>query len=116
MASSNETNTISIRIFGFLRKYMDEQGLPYALEKEIDPKGRAACDIALELGLPPKEVEGVFVNGSIENIYDPVFPGDRVAFLPYGTPGPYRVFLGMARENVERERREKKMSNSGGQG
>ena len=116
MASSNETNTISIRIFGFLRKYMDEQGLPYALEKEIDPKGRAACDIALELGLPPKEVEGVFVNGSIENIYDPVFPGDRVAFLPYGTPGPYRVFLGMARENVERARREKKMSTGKDQG
>lgn len=116
MASSNETNTISIRIFGFLRKYMDEQGLPYALEKEIDLKGKAACDIALELGIPPKEVEGVFVNGSIENIYDPVFPGDRVAFLPYGTPGPYRVFLGMARENVERARREEKMSNGKTQG
>jgi len=112
MALPNETNTISIHIFGFLRKYMDEQGLPYALEKEIDPKGKAACDIALELGIPPKEVEGVFVNGIIENIYDPVFPGDRVAFLPYGTPGPYRVFLGMARENVERARREKKTTSS----
>ncbi len=112
MASSNKANTISVRIFGFLRKYMDEQGFPYALEKEIDPKGKAACDIVLELGIPPSEVEGVFVNGSIENIYDPVFPGDRVAFLPYGTPGPYRVFLGMARENAERARREKKMSNS----
>ena len=109
MTLPNKTNTVSIRIFGFLRKYMDDQALPYALEKEIGPEGKAACDIALELGIPPKEVEGVFVNGIIENIYDPVFPGDRVAFLPYGTPGPYRVFLGMARENVERARREKEM-------
>jgi len=31
-----------------------------------------------------------------------------VAFFPYGTPGPYRVFLGMARENKERELRESK--------
>jgi hypothetical protein len=116
MALSNEPNIISIRIFGFLRKYMDEQGLPYALEKEMDPKGKAAWDIALELGIPPKEVEGVFVNGVIENIYDKVFPGDRVAFLPYGTPGPYRVFLGMARENVERAKREEKLSNSKTQG
>jgi len=95
---------------------MDEQELPYAFEKEIDPKGKVAFDIASELGLPPKEVEGVFINGSVENIYDPLFPGDRVAFLPYGTPGPYRVFLGMARENVERARREKKMSTSKTQG
>ncbi|MBW2615997.1 MAG: MoaD/ThiS family protein [Deltaproteobacteria bacterium] len=116
MASSNEPNIISIRIFGFLQKYMDEQGRPYAFEKEIDPKGKAACDIARELRIPTKEVEGVFINGSVENIDDPVFPGDRVAFLPYGTPGPYRVFLGMARENVERARREKKMSNSKTQG
>jgi len=116
MASSDKANTVSIRVFGFLRKYMDAQGLPYALEKEIDPEGRPANDIVLELGIPPNEVEGVFVNGSIENIYDPVFPGDRVAFLPYGTPGPYRVFLGMARENVERARREKEMPNGRNQG
>jgi len=24
-----------------------------------------------------------------------VSPGDRVAFVPYGTPGPHRVFLGL---------------------
>jgi len=40
------------------------------------------------------------------NIYVPVSPGDRLALCPYGTPGPYRVFLGMVRENRERAKRE----------
>ncbi|MBW2569010.1 MAG: MoaD/ThiS family protein [Deltaproteobacteria bacterium] len=103
-------HSVSIRVFGFLRHYMDEQGLLYAFNKDIDAKGETAYDIAVELHIPPEEIEGVFVNGSVKNIYDFVFASDRVAFLPYGTPGPYRVFLGMARENIERARREKTMA------
>ena len=95
-----------IHIFGFLRDYMDEQGLPYEMEMEIPSAGRLAHDIATELRLPLDRVESVFRNGRVINIYDPVFPGDRVAFFPHGTPGPYRVFLGIARENAERVRRE----------
>jgi len=87
---------------------MDEQGLPYALERQIAREGEAAFDIAMELSIPPEKIEAVFCNGRIINIYDPVFPGDRLAFFPFGTPGPYRVFLGIARENIERARREKK--------
>ena len=115
MAAANKPHSISIRVFGFLRRYMDEQGLSYTFDKDIDSKGKTACDIAVELHIPPKEIEAVFVNGNVKNIYDSVFPGDRVAFLPYGTPGPYRVFLGMVRENIERARHEKTMANSKGQ-
>ena len=93
---------------------MDEQGLPYALEKEIEPKGMTTLDIASGLGIPPDQVEAVFVNGKVKNIYDKVFPGDRVALCPHGTPGPYRVFLGMARENVKRAQREKTSKNNKG--
>jgi len=107
MTSTTKQSTIQIRIFGSLRKYMDEQGVPYSLEKEIDPEGRVAYDIVQEIGIPTQEVEAIFCNGRVSNIYDPVFPGDRVALLPYGTPGPYRLFLGMARENLERAKREK---------
>ena len=107
MAAVSKPQSISIRIFGFLRRYMDTQGLSYTFDKDIDPKGKTAYDIAVELHIPPEEIEAVFVNGSVKNIYDSIFPGDRVAFLPYGTPGPYRVFLGMAKENMERTRREK---------
>ncbi len=115
MAAVSKPHSISIRVFGFLRRYMDEYGLSYAFDKDINPKGETAYNIAVELHIPPEEIEAVFVNGSVKNIYDSVFPCDRVAFLPYGTPGPYRVFLGMARENVERARREKTMANIEGQ-
>ena len=114
MTPVTKQHNISIRVFGFLRRYMDEQGLLYAFDKDINPKGETAYDIAVELHIPPEEIEGVFLNGSVKNIYDSAFPGDRVAFIPYGTPGPYRVFLGMVRENVERARREKTMTNSEG--
>ena len=85
---------------------MDEQGLPYVLEKDIPGGGCTAYDIVQRLSLPPDEVEAVFRNGEVINIHDPVAPGDRVAFCPHGTPGPYRVFLGIVRENRERARRE----------
>jgi len=107
MAFTQSSHTVSVRIFGFLQAYMDSQGFPYAFEKEIAREGMTAYDIACELRIPPEEIEGIFLNGCVKNIYDLVFPGDRMAFFPKGTPGPYRVFLGMARENVERARREK---------
>lgn len=97
----------TICIFGFLRRYMDERGLPYSMEKDLPEEGRPAADIALELSIPPEKVEAVFRNGRVINIYDKVFPGDRVSFFPPGTPGPYRVFLGIVRENQERSRRER---------
>jgi len=108
MISSKNRHTVNISLFGFLRRYMDEQGLAYTLEREITREGETAFDIAMGLSIPPEKIEAVFCNGRVINIYDPVFPGDRVAFFPFGTPGPYRVFLGIARENRERARREEK--------
>jgi hypothetical protein len=108
MVSSENRNTVNMGIFGFLRRYMDEQGLGYAFEREIAREGETAFDIAMGLSIPPEKIEAVFCNGRVINIYDPVFPGDRLAFFPFGTPGPYRVFLGIARENIERARREEK--------
>jgi hypothetical protein len=105
---------VHISIFGSLRIFMDEQGAPYTLEKEIEPEGMAAYDIARDLNIPPDKIEAVFCNGRIRNIYDTVLPGDRVAFFPHGTPGPYRFFLGMIRENRKRAQREKGIAETGG--
>jgi len=107
MTDPERQRPVSVRIFGSLRGCLDEQGLPHSLERPIPEEGCAAYDVVTMLSLPPEKVEAVFRNGRIINIYDPVFPGDRLAFCPYGTPGPYRVFLGMVRENRERARREK---------
>jgi hypothetical protein len=98
---------ISIRVYGFLRQYLDKQQLPYVLEREIPGGGSPASEVAQKLSLPLDKIEAVFCNGRIINIYDSVRPGDRVAFFPHGTPGPYRVFLGMARENRARIQRER---------
>lgn len=87
---------------------MDVKDLSYSLEKKVPMEGLRADLAALDLGIPVEEIEAVFRNGRVINIYDQVFPGDRVSFFPQGTPGPYRVFLGFARENLERARREKK--------
>lgn len=103
----DENQTVTIRIFGFLRRYLDEAGLPYVLTEEVPEEGISAFDLVKGLSIPPKEVEGVFKNGQVVNIYDLISPGDRVALLPQGTPGPYRFFLGIDRENRERAKKEK---------
>ena len=107
MVGEGEGQTVEIRVFGFLRRYLDAVGLPYVVTENVPHGGMSAYDLAGRLSIPPKEVEAVFKNGQVINIYDFVGPGDRVALLPQGTPGPYRFFLGMDRENRERARREK---------
>ena len=47
------------------------------------------------LGLSAKDVEGVFVNGRISPNDTRLYDKDRVALLPPGTPGPYRLLLGL---------------------
>jgi len=96
-------------VFGALRRYMDQQGLPYRMDRTVPEEGMQAAQLARQIGLPLAEVEAVFRNGRVINIYDKVMPGDRVSFFPFGTPGPYRVFLGFMRENAIRRRREKQM-------
>jgi molybdopterin converting factor small subunit len=98
--------TVTIRFFSFLEAFRREQGLPASVEIAVPESGRKGLDLALELGIPPERIEAVFRNGLVQDLQDPVFPGDRVAFVPPGTPGPYRVLLGMVRKNTVRARRE----------
>lgn len=85
----------TVRIFGSLRPFRTERGLPCTLTVAIPPEGMAARDLAVFLHLPPDKIEGVFVNHDLHGIGVHISPGDRVAFVPYGTPGPHRVFLGL---------------------
>jgi hypothetical protein len=118
MESGTKQKSVEILVFGRLRRYLDEKGLPYTLERQVEEDGSSAYDLAGELGLPPGEVEAVFRNGHVQNIYDPVYPGDRIAFLPYGTPGPYRAFLGIwkeGRKSREIEQSERRGESTHGQ-
>jgi len=88
-------STVTVRIFGSLRPLRTELGLPCTLAVEVPQGGIVARDLAASLGLPPDKIEGVFVNHVAHGIGVHVSPGDRVAFVPYGTPGPHRMLLGL---------------------
>lgn len=85
---------VEIRFFGQLKILADKRGWPFpyilALEREC-----SARELAELLDVPIDEIEGVFVNGMGQPLDKGwVKPGDRVGFIPYGIPGPYRVLLG----------------------
>lgn len=85
----------TIRFFGILQREMKSRGFDSAMSLEVPAGGRAVSDLARELHLPAEMVEAVFINGVVGGMEDMVFPGDRLAFIPPGTPGPYRVLLGI---------------------
>ena len=66
------------------------------LARRRRPRGRHDRTGAGHLSRTSSEkIEGVFVNHVVHGIGVHVSQGDRVAFVPYGTPGPHRVLLGL---------------------
>jgi len=86
---------VQIRIFGMLAELRKERGEPTSLEMSIPEDGTTAEEIAAELGLPPQFIEGVFCNHTVYGLDHVINPGDQIAFVPYGTPGPHRFTLGL---------------------
>jgi len=84
-----------IRMFGLLHTLRTKQGLPATIDMKLGPEGKSAREIALELKLPLDQIEAVFCNHLTYPIDHIIMPGDRVAFVPYGTPGPHRYCLGI---------------------
>ncbi len=82
-------------MFGLLRSLRCERGFEHTTEMELPVEGMSARAIALELDLPVERIEGVFVNHTVRALDHTVMPGDRIAFVPPGTPGPHRYFLGL---------------------
>ena len=87
--------TTHIRMFGFLLTCRRKQGLPASVELQLSSEGKTALAIAKELELPINQIEAVFCNNTIYSLDHRIMPGDRVAFLPHGTPGPHRFCLGI---------------------
>lgn len=84
-----------IRMFGLLHTLRTRQGLPATVELDLAPEGKSAREVALELQLPLDKIEAVFCNHRTYPLDHILKPGDRVAFVPYGTPGPHRFCLGI---------------------
>ena len=111
-----ERGRVQVRVFGSLRDHMKRNGLPCQLEFAVESDGRTAGSVAEELGLPTAKVEAAFLNGRVRGLDVIVRPGDRLAFVPYGTPGPHRIFLGMVRESRRRKDRDRTDQSGRGSG
>ena len=88
-------DTAEVRMFGRLHTLRRERGLPTSVSVDVPPEGITAKQIALSLDLPLEQIEGIFCNHVIHGLSHVIMPGDRVAFVPPGTPGPHRVFLNL---------------------
>ena len=87
--------SVTVRLFGGLHTLYRERGLPTTVSVDVPAEGVSGRDLAVVLDLPLDMIEGVFCNRVVRAIDHVVMPGDRVAFVPKGTPGPHRFFLGL---------------------
>jgi molybdopterin converting factor small subunit len=88
------TDTAYVRCLAHLHTYRSEAGLPPSLDVEIPEEGLTVRALAERLELPIELVEGAFVNNRISGMDAVVHGGDRVAFVPKGTPASHPSFFG----------------------
>jgi hypothetical protein len=96
-----EDCTAEVRMFGRLHTLRRERGLPTTVSVDIPPEGIAAREIAISLDLPLEHIESIFCNHKAHGLDRVIVAGDRMAFVPHGTPGPHRIFLHIRREDED---------------
>lgn len=93
--------TIELRVFMGLVEVFKERNWPIPLVVDIG-NGITGTDLMTMLNISEKQVEIIFINGKVFSPVDAVIkPGDRVALVPPGTPGPYRIMLGFVKKHKE---------------
>ena len=90
---------ITFNAFSFLQKVLKKKNRPYVNVVMTVPEKVVVGDVLVMVGLTEEEVEAVFVNGRVRPFHHVIEDGDRVAAVPPGTPGPYRVLLGIKQVN-----------------
>jgi len=100
--AEKEKKTIEIRGFLHLDKYLRKKFGTVPLIHEIE-EAIKGTELAKKLEIPLEEIEVIFVNGFVQALDHIIHPGDRVAFLPPGCPGPYRIALGFYGKNQNNE-------------
>jgi len=89
----SEKEATEVRVFGRLTDLFEKRNHPISFTMVLDT-AITGSDLAMKLGIPSGEIEVIIVNGVVQALQYTIQPGDRVAFVPPGTPGPYRVLLG----------------------
>lgn len=92
--------SVEVRGFGDLQKLFNERNWPFPLTIDLTKQTTAEA-LVKKLDIPLDKIEIVFVNGTARGLDCQVNPGDRVAFVPPGTPGPYRVILGFVQNKAQ---------------
>jgi sulfur carrier protein ThiS len=93
--------TILFNAFNFLQKKLKAEDRPCTNASIDVVDGATVRNLVMDMGLSAEDVEAVMVNGSIVSIDQALHDGDRVALLPPGTPGPYRVLLGIRKKDQD---------------
>ena len=90
---------ILFNAFSFLQKHLKEKNISCTNARIPFSEGQRVRDILMKMGIRDKDIEGVFVNGKIAPTDTLLSDGDRIAAFPPGTPGPYRLLLGIVKNN-----------------
>ena len=85
---------ITFNAFSFLQKKLKEKNIPFSNVLMNVQSGATARDLVRQVTLSDQDVEVVFINGKVHGLDTELHHNDRVALVPHGTPGPYRVLLG----------------------
>ncbi len=86
---------IILNAFSFLREKLQQKGIPYIEASWVVDDKTRIVDLIDALGLDQSDVEAVFVNHTVMPKETLLHEGDRVALLPPGTPGSYRLLSGL---------------------
>lgn len=89
--------TITFNAFSFLREKLKKKGITeYVNAKTPIPDDCSLNQLIEEvMHLQKNDVEATFLNGKVVPKESIIHDGDRVALVPPGTPGSYRLQLGM---------------------
>ena len=98
----NSSKTIELRGFLQLDAFLKKKFGTMPVFLEIDGP-ISGLELSKLLEIKRDDIEVIFVNGFVQQVDYIINPGDRVAFLPPGCPGPYRIALGFYGKNQGNE-------------
>ena len=96
--NNKELLHITFNAFSFLQKKLKKKNFKFSNAVIKIPENSTVNSLIIKFELTLDDVEAVFVNGKIVPLDTVLKENDRVAFLPPGTPGPYRVLLGIVQK------------------
>jgi molybdopterin converting factor small subunit len=92
---------ITFNAFNFVREKLKKQNIPFLNAKLQLPDNFTPQMLLNKYNLNDKDVEFVFINGKVHPKDTFLKSGDRLAFVPPGTPGSYRLLLGAKEKSKE---------------